>query len=187
MPSTVIIPSARKLQGQLENAWTTASAVLAAYQERLEQHPEDSELLIKQFVHLKQLRKKLERQAEDIPHLFENGSPETAAPEKTYHGDRNGLGCSVRVTQSWGEGGPVDYALPERPDLLNHSPGGLAWGYPGSGPAQLAMALLADLTGDGEYAVRHHQRLKRDVTARILHDQWTIHGEDLTGWVHDHP
>ena len=93
----------------------------------------------------------------------------------------------MRVTQSWGEGGPVDYSLPERLDLTSHPPGGLAWGYPGSGPAQLATALLADLTGDGEYAVRHHQQLKRDVTARILQNQWTINGGDLAGWVRDHP
>ena len=192
MPRTVIIPSARRLQGQLEDAWTTASAVLAAYQERLDQYPEGDELLIRQCGHLTQLRKQLELQAGDIPRLFGNrpteaAAPETAAPEKTYHGTRNDLDCSVRVTQSWEEGGPVDYALPERLDLTSHSPSGLAWGYPGSGPAQLATALLADLTGDGEYAVRRHQELKGDVIARILHDQWTIHGEDLAGWVGDHP
>ena len=52
MPRTVIIPSARRLQGQLEDAWTTASAVLAAYQERLERYPEGGELLIRQCGHL---------------------------------------------------------------------------------------------------------------------------------------
>ena len=93
----------------------------------------------------------------------------------------------MRVSQSWGREDPVDYSLPERRDLTSHSPSGLAWGYPGSGPAQLAAALLADLTGDGEYAVRRHQELKRDVIARILGNQWTIHGEDLAGWVRDHP
>ena len=34
--------------------------------------------------------------------------------------------------------------LPSRLDLANHSPDGLNWGYSGSGPAQLALAILAD-------------------------------------------
>jgi hypothetical protein len=38
--------------------------------------------------------------------------------------------------------------LPLRLDLFNHSPTGFSWGYGGSGPAQLAVALLADALGD---------------------------------------
>jgi Family of unknown function (DUF6166) len=38
--------------------------------------------------------------------------------------------------------------LPLRLDLFNHSPTGFGWGYGGSGPAQLAVALLADALGD---------------------------------------
>ena len=34
--------------------------------------------------------------------------------------------------------------LDPRLDLANHSPTGFEWGYGGSGPAQLALALLAD-------------------------------------------
>src|SRR5947209_8602479 len=45
--------------------------------------------------------------------------------------------------------------LPLRLDLFNHSPTGFSWGYGGSGPAQLALALLADALGDYEVAVRH--------------------------------
>lgn len=33
--------------------------------------------------------------------------------------------------------------LPPRLDLFNHSPSGFSWGYSGSGPAQLALAILA--------------------------------------------
>ena len=186
MSRKVIIPSAKRLQGQLEDAWSMASAVLGAYHERLERYPE-GELLIRQCDHLTHLRDELEFQAGDIPGLFEDGTKDEAAPEKTYHGTRANVGCAVRVNQSRGMEDLADYPLPERQDLISHSPDGLAWGYPGSGPAQLAMALLADLTGNGEYAVRHHQKLKRDVIARILGDRWTIHGEDLAGWVRDHP
>jgi hypothetical protein len=38
--------------------------------------------------------------------------------------------------------------LPPRLDLANHSPTGLSWGYHGSGCAQLALALLADVYDD---------------------------------------
>ena len=50
--------------------------------------------------------------------------------------------------------------LPLRRDLVNHSPTGFGWGYHGSGPAQLALALLADALGYDDRAVRLHQYFK---------------------------
>jgi hypothetical protein len=55
--------------------------------------------------------------------------------------------------------------LPLRLDLFNHSPTGFSWGYTGSGPAQLALALLADALGDDDLAVRLHQDFKFKVVA----------------------
>jgi hypothetical protein len=49
--------------------------------------------------------------------------------------------------------------LPLRLDLWNHSPTGFEFGYGGSGPAQLALAILADCCGD-ELAVAFHQAFK---------------------------
>lgn len=53
-----------------------------------------------------------------------------------------------------GFGGPVAYIdgathtpLPPRNDLYDHSPDGFNWGYPGSGPGQLALALCAHCLG----------------------------------------
>jgi hypothetical protein len=60
-----------------------------------------------------------------------------------YEGKRTDAGCVVTVD---GE------LLPPRTDLRNHSPTGFEWGYGGSGPAQLALAILAD----------HFQRLGND-------------------------
>lgn len=54
--------------------------------------------------------------------------------------------------------------LPIRLDLANHSPDGFAWGYSGSGPAQLALALLADAVGDA-VALKLYQRFKSEVVA----------------------
>ena len=55
--------------------------------------------------------------------------------------------------------------LPLRLDLFNHSPTGFSWGYGGSGPAQLALALLADALGDDDRAIRLHQAFKFRVVA----------------------
>jgi hypothetical protein len=56
-------------------------------------------------------------------------------------------------------------SLPLRLDLFNHSPTGFGWGYPGSGPAQLALALLADALADDSRAARLHQHFKCKVVA----------------------
>lgn len=65
--------------------------------------------------------------------------------------------------------------LPLRLDLWSHSPTGFEFGYGGSGPAQLALAILADCCGD-EAAVEHHQGFKWAVIAHI-----TGPGASLTG------
>lgn len=52
--------------------------------------------------------------------------------------------------------------LPHRLDLRSHSPTGFAWGYLGSGPAQLALAILCDVYDD-ETALAHYQRFKEVV------------------------
>ena len=47
-------------------------------------------------------------------------------------------------------------------DLYNHSPDGFAWGYPGSGPAQLALAILLEKTADKAFSLAAHQVFKSD-------------------------
>lgn len=54
----------------------------------------------------------------------------------------------VRNPKVWIDDGPGHVGhrpeLPLRLDLYDHSPTGFEWGYSGSGPAQLALAILAD-------------------------------------------
>ena len=69
--------------------------------------------------------------------------------------------------------------LNPRFDLMNHSPTGFAWGYYGSGPAQLALALVADATGDDALAMRTYQRFKAEVVAHIEGDQWEMTAADI--------
>jgi hypothetical protein len=68
---------------------------------------------------------------------------------------------------------PDGTPLPLRLDLRNHSPTGFEWGYGGSGPAQLALALLADAAGDDEVALKYYQEFKRLVVAH-LEDNWVL-------------
>lgn len=75
---------------------------------------------------------------------------------KTYKGSHDGNDALVMVHPAEGE----PYSLPWRLDLWNHSPTGLNWGYGGSGPAQCALALLADHLGDDRDAVKLHQPFK---------------------------
>jgi Family of unknown function (DUF6166) len=67
-------------------------------------------------------------------------------------------------------------ALPVRLDLVRHSPTGFEWGYAGSGPAQLACAILANVLGNGleERAVKWHQAFKREVIVKLPQDKWEL-------------
>ena len=61
--------------------------------------------------------------------------------------------------------------------VRNHSPTEPAWGYGGSGPAQLALAILLAVT-DEETAERFYQRFKWSVIAPIEADRWTLDAAD---------
>lgn len=76
--------------------------------------------------------------------------------------------------------------ISSRLDLFNHSPSGFEWGYGGSGPAQTALAILADYLKDDDRAVLLHQKFKWDVIARMPHDGWTINDTLLRGWLQLH-
>ena len=66
--------------------------------------------------------------------------------------------------------------------LWNHSPTGFSWGYGGSGPAQLALALLYDVSEDKELSVKLHQDFKWELVARWKGD-WEITDEEIRTWL----
>ena len=69
--------------------------------------------------------------------------------------------------------------LAPRNDLRDHSPTGFSWGYAGSGPAQLALALVADAVDD-ETAIRHYQAFKNLVVAQFdIGRPWRLKREDI--------
>ena len=66
--------------------------------------------------------------------------------------------------------------------LWNHSPDGFNWGYGGSGPAQLALALLLDTVGSLD-AVPLHQTFKAQVVSGWPGaSAWQITGSELAAW-----
>lgn len=94
---------------------------------------------------------------------------------KTYYGFDDGKSAAVFVSDD----GKAMTPLPLRVDIVNHSPTGFAWGYSGSGPAQLAVAILADWFGC-DYAARAlHQRFKATAIASIGEKHWSLTDEDL--------
>jgi hypothetical protein len=69
--------------------------------------------------------------------------------------------------------------LPPRLDLRCHSPTGFEWGYGGSGPCQLALALLAHALDDDSLALDHYMRFKSEVIAIIAGREWAIRRETI--------
>jgi hypothetical protein len=94
---------------------------------------------------------------------------------KTYTGTRAPDGCLVTVHEDNG----IMRELPLRLDLRNHSPTGFEWSYAGSGPAQLALALAADVLGDDDQAQAVYQDLKFKVIGRLPHDRWSLTEDQL--------
>lgn len=55
--------------------------------------------------------------------------------------------------------------------LANHSPDGFAWGYGGSGPSQLALAMLLYVSESPETALHLYQDFKRKHIATLDMDK----------------
>jgi hypothetical protein len=79
-----------------------------------------------------------------------------------------------------------------------HSPDGFEWGYAGSGPADLALAILADHFGEGtepvlaalrslwaprSKAAALHQDFKREFVTRLNRDEWRLDSEAIDAWL----
>jgi hypothetical protein len=88
---------------------------------------------------------------------------------KVYEGARSLDGAIVTV-----DGNPLNPRL----DLRALSKAGFEWTYEGAGPAQLALALLADHLGDDASALRHYERFMREVVAQ-LDNAWRLTSSDI--------
>ena len=114
-------------------------------------------------------------------------------PDYIYVGKRepNDPGSArVQVYKIGYSGGSlVPYHLDPCNRLYDHSPDGFNWGYGGSGPAQLGLALAfhAMLTDDSspseswckKVAVRVHQFVKEKLVAGIKEDRWYLTSREV--------
>ena len=90
---------------------------------------------------------------------------------KTYAGDRTIDGIVVTV-----DGEPLDQRL----DLKTITDDGFEWSFEGPASAQLALAILADHTGDDAKALRLHEPFMREIVANFA-NEWQLtsdHVED---------
>jgi hypothetical protein len=70
-----------------------------------------------------------------------------------------------------------------RQDIINHSPDGFECGYCGSGPAQLALAILVNEVGK-DLALKHYQDFKRHYVANWDPDgTWQITSAEIMAWL----
>jgi Family of unknown function (DUF6166) len=67
--------------------------------------------------------------------------------------------------------------------IVNHAPYGFEWGYGGSGPAQLALAIMLDCTRNREVANRHYQGFKREFIAPAPEVGFTITADQIEAWL----
>lgn len=60
---------------------------------------------------------------------------------------------------------------------------GFEWGYGGSGPAQLALALLLDYTDDEEFALTYYTQFKNEVVSQLEcadpERRWRLTGSEI--------
>ena len=115
---------------------------------------------------------------------------------RTYTGKRIN---ESRVTVTYHDSGLLKEVrgvkpLPLRPSLeiANHSPDGFNWGYGGSGPAQLALALVYDAIKQENptlslmevrgKALYHYQDFKWKFVCG-WGDTWEITSKDIVNWL----
>lgn len=132
-------------------------------------------------------RRRIFRQADlfgDPPPEAPPGYPLPGAREapafRVYSGCRSKSGACVYV----------DGKL-LRPDasqkVRNHSPDGFNWGYGGSGPAQLALAILLAEGLSADVAQHHYQDFKFAFVGKWKADTWTLSSTEIQSWLATRP
>ena len=96
---------------------------------------------------------------------------------KIFQGIRECGCCNVTVTS-----GAATRDLPLRLMWANHSPTGFEWGYAGSGPAQLALAILAEFLPKNQ-SLRLHQQFKFQKICHLPRNGWIMREEEIVTWI----
>lgn len=114
---------------------------------------------------------------------------------KIYSGVRRSVGDVSVTVRTLAQD---QQALNEKPlhHVVYHSPDGFEWGYGGSGPADLALSILADhfkdehgpvnkeTIWDGKHpAVKLHQKFKFAFVGGFPKGEWVMSSEQIEAWV----
>jgi hypothetical protein len=102
-------------------------------------------------------------------HPYNKNADRGEGEMKVYEGGRSLAGAVVTV-----DGRKLD----PRFDLKKLSKAGFEWTYEGAGPAQLALALLADHFGDDQKALKLHDAFMREVVAN-LDNSWRMTSAEI--------
>ncbi len=104
-------------------------------------------------------------------------------PEALYYAERySQCGHQPVFKRLLPDGEPTELSPEPSQKLNDHSLDVFQWGYSGSGPAQLALALLLDATTDPEMALAHYQQFKWDKVA-TWGDAWRITKSEILLWL----
>ncbi len=104
-------------------------------------------------------------------------------PEALYFSRRISAGGHQPVYKKLlPDGEPTELSPGPSQRLYNHSLDGFQWGYGGSGPAQLALALLLDATTNPETALANYQTFKWEKVSG-WGAEWSITRSEILLWV----
>ena len=106
---------------------------------------------------------------------------EELKPITHFHGKRDSEGiCHLYKSND-------EYQVEILPDrsqkIYNHSPDGFEWGYGGSGPSQLSLAIMLEATDDDRKALNLYQGFKFDVVSGLPYAERTIPIEKIEAWI----
>lgn len=98
-----------------------------------------------------------------------------------------GLTEKTTITGDWASRrvwiGPKELLPGTSQKVCNHSPDGFNWGYEGSGPAQLALAILLDLTHDQSFSIVHYQAFKSYYITRLPQGNFILPFSAVKTWI----
>ena len=99
---------------------------------------------------------------------------------KIFRGEKRKVGgCIVKMDNN---GCTTELSLEKSFEVVQHSPDGFQWGYGGSGPAQLAAAILYETTNNPELTRRYYQDFKFDHVSQ-WEDTFEINELEIKIWL----
>jgi len=101
-----------------------------------------------------------------------------------YRQGQAGGGCLVSIVDDFGDERVMGLPPIKAGREFRHSPDGFQWGYAGSGPAELARAILIAAVPDDD-RVRYplcYQKFKAEAIATIRRDEFVIEAKAVQEW-----